>query len=528
MSTNWIDRYDDEIQEKINWIRFHRMSDLKKLDEYCQELLEYAKAEQDNNIFGSVYFYLGEKNYIELNHEQAIECFELAYLLLEHTPVTRLRANACNALGGIHMQAENYEAAMDCFLRGLAICKENSYAFTSGMIHCNMAELYTFIKEYESALLCLNEAWDDFKQEQEEKNFHLHCLILALINKSQVLLLMDLIDEAKECIDQAEELFEQVEQDENEKISFSLARAIYATKTEDYDSFQKEVAIVNESFFDTDFSVENLSCVVQFIEYCYEKHLVNEVVELQPLIQKLLAADISNSLKMRLVRIQWELEEDKSSSEAIQLSQKFMDEWLAEKEYIQKTKAGTIQNMLAREKRVGDAKKWMIMAEKDALTNLWNRRYFETLFERRVIEAAEKERMLTVGIMDVDFFKEYNDHYGHMMGDECLNRIAGVLSQNMDEKVCFARYGGDEFVFLAFDIDESEVRELLEQVLSDMKEENIVHEYADDSERVTMSIGAFIKKPLVSDKINEYIQEADKLLYEVKRSGKTSFLIAAE
>lgn len=61
-----------------------------------------------------------------------------------------------------------------------------------------------------------------------------------------------------------------------------------------------------------------------------------------------------------------------------------------------------------------------------------------------------------------------------------------------------------------------------------MKEENIVHEYADDSERVTMSIGAFIKKPLVSDKINEYIQEADKLLYEVKRSGKNSFLIAAE
>jgi len=157
----------------------------------------------------------------------------------------------------------------------------------------------------------------------------------------------------------------------------------------------------------------------------------------------------------------------------------------------------------------------------DELTQLKNRRDFMETFQRFSVNYRQSDNYLCLAIMDIDFFKNYNDHYGHPEGDECLRRIGKALSSLKESmNIYVSRIGGEEFALLWFEKEADNAKEVALKVNQLVRDLNIKHECSEIAPYVTVSIGVYISPcGAVHDKQVLY-DLADKALYTAKSSGR--------
>jgi len=162
--------------------------------------------------------------------------------------------------------------------------------------------------------------------------------------------------------------------------------------------------------------------------------------------------------------------------------------------------------------------------EYDSLTGIYNRRYFDETMERVISSLSRAESILSVLMIDIDFFKRYNDTYGHVEGDRCLKAVAQTLSRCIIRADDFiSRYGGEEFVVVLPNTDEYGVRLIAEKLLDNIRDLNIPHEQSDAAAYVTVSIGGTTGKVLHTHNAGDFIKRADELMYKSKQEGRDRF-----
>ena len=162
----------------------------------------------------------------------------------------------------------------------------------------------------------------------------------------------------------------------------------------------------------------------------------------------------------------------------------------------------------------------------DGLTNIRNRRFFDETFEKTFSEIKRDKKSLAVLMIDIDFFKPYNDNYGHGQGDETLRKVAKALEKTIKRASDFvARYGGEEFVILLKDINKDGVEAVANNLLNAVRELKITHEFSKIENYVTVSIGASFYNSNSDITKLELLLKADETLYNVKNSGRNNFAI---
>lgn len=162
-----------------------------------------------------------------------------------------------------------------------------------------------------------------------------------------------------------------------------------------------------------------------------------------------------------------------------------------------------------------------IHAREDALTGLANRRYFNEVLDAEIRRAGRFHHLLSLILCDVDFFKSYNDHYGHIAGDKCLQAIGQILSGTFKRVSDLpARYGGEEFAVIIPDTPPGKARLLVEKLRQGMRTHAIPHAYSAAAELVTLSFGLVEAHPTRERDAEWYINEADKALYRAKENGR--------
>ena len=162
----------------------------------------------------------------------------------------------------------------------------------------------------------------------------------------------------------------------------------------------------------------------------------------------------------------------------------------------------------------------------DGLTNIRNRRFFDETFEKTFNEIKRDKKSLAVLMIDIDFFKPYNDNYGHGQGDETLRKVAKALEKTIKRASDFvARYGGEEFVILLKDINKDGVEAVANNLLNAVRELKITHEFSKIENYVTISIGASFYNSSSDITKLELLLKADETLYSVKNSGRNNFAI---
>ncbi len=164
----------------------------------------------------------------------------------------------------------------------------------------------------------------------------------------------------------------------------------------------------------------------------------------------------------------------------------------------------------------------------DGLTQIANRRRFDEVLAQEWKRLSRDKKPLSLLIADIDFFKKYNDHYGHQAGDDCLRRVgkalAGAILRPAD---LVARYGGEEFALILPEADLDAALHVGDRALGVIAELAVEHSYSDISEIVTISVGAATLVPLQDQSPAELIALADKALYQSKSAGR-SRVTAAE
>ena len=168
--------------------------------------------------------------------------------------------------------------------------------------------------------------------------------------------------------------------------------------------------------------------------------------------------------------------------------------------------------------KVGEENKLLrVQANTDSLTKLPNRNAMNKRLAQMFQEAIDNKKTFGIGIVDIDFFKEYNDIFGHQAGDECLRRIGGVLSKFMTEDLFCARYGGDEFVIGYYGYSDKEIKEIVKKMEEKVTKINIKHRKG-KIETVQISQGFFNTIPNETHKLWDFLSEADRRLYRIKKS----------
>lgn len=161
------------------------------------------------------------------------------------------------------------------------------------------------------------------------------------------------------------------------------------------------------------------------------------------------------------------------------------------------------------------------MADRDALTGLFNRRAFDDRAARTIRQALRERVRVAVAMIDIDHFKAYNDQYGHGAGDAALQRVGKVIAGSVQRPLdVAARYGGEEFVAIWFNISEDEARKLLESVRSNVQQLGLAHANSETAEVVTLSAGMASFVPGEPDSLPEGLQLADQALYMAKERGR--------
>ncbi|NDV27459.1 diguanylate cyclase [Desulfovibrio sp. JC010] len=165
------------------------------------------------------------------------------------------------------------------------------------------------------------------------------------------------------------------------------------------------------------------------------------------------------------------------------------------------------------------------LANLDGLTEMPNRRSFELALEREWRRCSRSGDYMSLAMLDVDCFKQYNDNYGHTAGDEVLKKVADVLQAEVGRPSdVAARYGGEEFVLLLPETDSDGGRYLAEKIRVLIAELEIKHEFSSVSNVLTVSLGGVTVVPSTFAKAQDLTVGADSMLYEAKRRGRNMVL----
>ena len=177
------------------------------------------------------------------------------------------------------------------------------------------------------------------------------------------------------------------------------------------------------------------------------------------------------------------------------------------------------------EERKKAEKKLKKISTRDQLTGLYNRREFEKIIKKEWKNAIRKFTPISIIMLDIDNFKEFNDTYGHLAGDNCLQKISKIMKNTLKRPRDFvARYGGEEFVAILPDTNQEGACNVAESLRKNIENAKIPHKNSSVSDYVTVSLGVATTNQADLLVYEELLDEADSALYKAKEKGRNRYI----
>jgi len=165
------------------------------------------------------------------------------------------------------------------------------------------------------------------------------------------------------------------------------------------------------------------------------------------------------------------------------------------------------------------------LSYQDGLTGVANRRMLDQVLEREWLSARQQQQPLSLIMMDIDYFKQFNDHYGHLKGDEVLRTVAQLLSQaGLRGRDFLARFGGEEFALVLPNTDLAAAHMVAERCRQQIFKAQIPHAASDISQLLTLSMGVGCMVPKQQDDLHAFVDQVDRWMYQAKKSGRNQII----
>lgn len=505
--TKTIEEIDDMIEGVERIIYADNKTALKDAF-YAYELSKKVNYPQGEAILllkiGFIYTHISQ-------YKKGIEYIIQALSMLELYDLNYYIASAFIMLGNVFFELAYYENAFDYYNKSLFISNKYQYSDRINAAYNNIGEIYKMLNDYDNALrYCVKGLENDPVKA---------CNGIAHINLAEIYYFKGDYDIALETLPIALKLLTKYKYE----IHFCEVYKIYALiywKLKQYDKagryFAEAIAIADKK--NVYFNKINI--------LVYHHEFLLDINEHQKAIDNLFEAytlAAANNIYEKTIQICsclisiYEKLDDKESA------LKYYRLYVCHEKEQKKERINQITDGIELRIKTEEIK---LQSEIDSLTGIPNRRKFVDFLGKQWENSKKYSQELSLIMLDIDFFKEFNDNYGHPEGDKCIREIANILNSLLDKRYLFSRYGGDEFVAVLPQTTIEVAHEHAEMMRKAILSARITHRHPESFGFVTITLGVASLIPTDDYSVSDFIKKADNALYKAKRKGRNIVVCA--
>ena len=435
-----------------------------------------------------------------------------------------------NMMGVVYALMENEGMAVSCYLDGLEYANEHGVKAVSSMLYNNIGSRFFGLSDYKKAKYYFEISEGHLNANGLEastgEDEYYKLLITTKFNLVSCCFYIGEYALGKKHLDEIEALLKE-HPIPNHLFSFEIYRCYYEWHKGNQDYSRREIPQIVKRL-DADlfsaFSLKNL--IGDLALLLKEMRMDKEWLKVLEFYQQQAIHLKSMSMMQKVLELKMEfydITEEKKLYEECCIELFELLEKVRELNNLERVRALNMKiDLRTAEKNVQAAEG---KSERDPLTGLKNRRAMNKWVTQKIQDVKTANGQIAIGLADIDCFKMLNDTYGHLQGDKVLKEVSMILSNCMEGVGEVFRFGGDEFVILLHSGEVSGIEEVASCVLKRINRKKIKNENSLILPFVTMSIGFFVTKIDEGVNMDELIDKADTVLYEVKKHGRNNFRI---
>lgn len=523
-------KYSETVQGWLDIVEENCEKDSELALKYCNDIIAYGREQKDEILSAYGYYYKGVSYYVMNDGTSFFMAITNALSCLNREEDWELMARCYNFLGISAISKGNSAIALDYYINAVNCCKRADEDKFAATVQINIGALYLSCGNYQDAIESLQQALDYYTNNPEGHKTDDY-VICIYENMAKAYLFQDKLVEAKCCFENIYAEYSEYD-DKYSMVTVKCTEAMYHHVAGEEEKCDELIAEIHKA---TNANVPLMDMFDDYYDYCRvllerdkDEELWHIINLMEPMIRSLGITNLMLkllSLKIKFYRKKGQQEEYlQTASYYFELSERSQ----AENKIMMSNILNFRKNLekIHREKKEVEEKNVVlkIKSETDPLTGLHNRFRLNDYSEEAFQRALEQETPLAVEILDMDYFKTYNDYYGHQKGDESIQAVASAV-KSMEEYGAFtARYGGDEFVLIYENITKEQMVEysaILRKRVMDLNLEN-----PNAKELImTVSQGACWDIPVQGNRMWDYLHAADDMLYRVKQRKRNNFCV---
>ena len=524
-------KYNEIVQGWIEIVQENCDKDAELTLKYCEDIIDYGKKTQDDGLVALGYYHEGVVYYVLNDGVHFYNSVTNALSYLSKVEEWELMARCYNFLGIFSVNHGNAAIGLDYYLNALQCCKKGNHDAFACSVKINRGVLNIIYGRYEDAIKVLQEALDYFSKHPELSRYDDY-MICVYENLAKAYLCKGDLVEAKCC-------FENIHSEHGEFLEDEVMLTVLATEAMYYhtagkdEKCQQRIDYIHKELTSNMAIMDMFDDFYDYLKILLERECKDEFWKLieimEPMVKSL---DITNLiLKILSMKLQF-YRRHKMHAEYLQAAALYYEysERAAVENHTMMNNVLNLRRNLEeanQEKQEIKEKNVLLQAksETDALTGLSNRFRLNDYSENAFKKALGNGTSLAVEILDMDFFKGYNDRYGHQRGDECIQLVASAIKSMEEFGASTFRYGGDEFVLIYEGKTQEEIVEYAAELRKRVMNLNIDHPASKVSTIMTISQGFCWDIPVSGNHMRDYLHVADDMLYRVKQRKRNNFCI---
>ncbi len=524
-----------QLKEHVRSLQNGKYAAIDVFEKDVNEFSLLAKKEKDEIAIGYAEYYDTILKYRKnITGEESIKKLVKSLQLSITYNEPPLEAGCHNMLGIIMLSLSDDMSALEHYEKAYEIARKAKLVLMRPLIANNIGDIYLRLNEYDLALEYFRDAYKaineaDYGQEDDNKESRYTGMNFCLMNIAYAHYLQESYEEAFRMLS----CMEGVRGVDDSYYAYGFA-ALYAVVLLRLGRFEEADGYIMNVIDDVENQREIFAAGEMYIE------LATVLVELnqQPLAKRLIqglqnmcsvANKVSNWCDYYKVAIlyekKWGIEQNLCKFYEKFFNYKEMEEKLVKQQKINAARNKKLLEDEIKRRAVAEErnKKLKLLSEHDPLTGQYNRYVLNDICEKWFEDAAKKKSRFAITVLDVDNFKQYNDTYGHLQGDEALREVSDVLTECcVKDKDIIVRYGGDEFIIVSRNKSDEEVIRMCTDIRRALACRMINHDASPVSQYVTVTEGSVNGKVKEGETVLDYIHLADNGLYKVKNEKKNA------
>lgn len=512
----WTERIDRKIaaNEELQW---------RDIEEALSRITE----ENDRGLYGLCCYYAAYCLLMNGRQEDCLGYLNEGIRCMVGTAQEHEAARCYNVLGIIAHGQNNLILALEQYDAALAYAERYKNHFMKSIIVSNMADAFFRVGAYDRAIRCYGECIREFENADDHSAKAKYNYKMMVAGCGYCLAMSGRAEEAKKTASYLWSISRGEADDRVPKLCTYTLFALLCYQYGDMEQAEQFIRIAIRNIADKkqltaefDNLLNLIHLVLMIKRYDYLKQILDYA-------EPMAAIERNDGLLLQLLlfRLRY-CSRDMEQEEFLSSAQTFFR--IKEKfENRENTQILNMMEMRSKLRRIEEEQqelkkkntRLLYQMEHDTLTGLYNKSCLNRYLEKAFDEAQQKQIPMGILFVDIDYFKQMNDRYGHSRGDEGIIAVAECLESCMPQDFA-ARYGGDEFVVVSLGRTSEYVREKADQIIECIRTKQIPNENSKTEDVLTVTVGAINAVPAKLNKVWDFLSRADNLLYQQKEEKK--------